>query len=162
MNLWKTAVSIACLCLLLTNGYAFPLLTNFQQLVTAVESADEVRAIIHFDKCLLTDAALRTEFSQNLEEATTRINFNRYLHYKPRINDQIRNVVETVDDMVVEQPAGVFLLILRRLTVFEDNTALLHINIFDKTHKTPKLVIDWECDISNGRDDKGLYLFDAS
>lgn len=137
-------------------------LTNFRQLVQAVESGDDVRAIVHFDNCLVTEPANQTEVTRKFSGATTRFNFTRYFHAKETINDQIIDTVTTSMSIKIflAHSSGKSLLLSSRLSVFEDNTATIHMNFFDPVLHKSILVVDWLCDISNGQDDNGLVLFD--
>ena len=155
-------VLMLSLSLITSTVYALnTLLINYRQLVRAVETGTDVRAIIHLDRCLLTDRALQTELVQYLDGSSTRFNFTKYLHYNTRINGQLRNTVTTSMTTFVEQPAGELWTLHGRLNVFEDNTATLHFNYYDPAHQKQQYVLDWLCDISNGRDDKGLFLYNA-
>lgn len=136
--------------------------TNFSQLVQAVEGGEDVRAIIHFDNCLVKDPALRTQTTRRLDGATTRFNFDHYFHAKETINNQLLDTVTTSMKMFIERPSEEVLTLSGRLSVFEDNTATLHVDLFDPVLKKQTLTIDWFCTISNGQDDNGLMLFSLS
>ncbi|MCL9684696.1 hypothetical protein [Legionella maioricensis] len=166
MGIWKSVTLGVLLSLSINNANALATtIINFPQLVRAVENGDDVKAIIHFDNCDFIEGSLSSQFQgqirRTLEGATTRFNFTTYLHFKERINDQLKDTVTTSMIVHVEQPLGVGELwtIFGRLSVFDDNTATLHINLFDPHHKN-RLGLDWLCNISNGRDDNGLVLFD--
>ncbi|KGP62551.1 hypothetical protein EP47_11155 [Legionella norrlandica] len=137
------------------------LLTNFAQLVKAVEGGDDVKAIIRLDRCQITDPALQGQLAQNLDGASTRFNFTEYLHFRTRINDQLREVVTTVSSKIFEHTPGVFLSVSSRLNVFEDNTATLRVNFYNPILGSSVLIIDWLCDISNGNDENGLFLYNS-
>ncbi|HCU5991888.1 TPA: hypothetical protein ACK8SK_002751 [Legionella pneumophila] len=143
---------------LLTNN---SLLTNFAQLVKAVEQGNDVKAIIRLDRCRITDPALQSQLIQNLDGASTRFNFTEYLHFRTRINDQLRDTVTTVSSKIFEYSPGVFLSVSSRLNVFEDNTATLRVNFYNPALGTSVLIIDWLCDISNGNDENGLFLYNS-
>lgn len=136
------------------------LLTSYHQLVKALEQAEDVKAIIHLDLCDITDDALQEQLAQNLDAATTRFNFTHYLHYKSRTGDQLKDVVTTNAEYLVERSPGVFVKVLGNLTVLDDNTATLRVGFYSPNLQTKYLVVDFLCDISNGRDDNGLYLYD--
>ncbi|CEG58447.1 hypothetical protein [Legionella fallonii] len=163
MRIWQSIVAAALSLLLLTNANALTTnIINFPQLVQAVENGDDVRAIIHFDNCLVTEPAIQTQVMRRLEGATTRFNFTHYFHAKDSINNQFIDTVTTSMKISIEHPSGEFLTLTGRLSVFEDNTATLHVDFFDPILKKQRLVVDWLCNISNGQDNNGLVLFNFS
>ncbi|MDF1929810.1 hypothetical protein PGH45_06685 [Legionella pneumophila] len=105
--------------------------------------------------------SLQTQLVQNLDGASTRFNFTEYLHFRTRINDQLRDTVTTVSNKIFEYSPGVFLSASGRLNVFEDNTATLRVNFYNPALGTSVLIIDWLCDISNGNDENGLFLYNS-
>ncbi|KTD74676.1 hypothetical protein [Legionella waltersii] len=137
------------------------LLTNYSQLVKALERGDDVKAIIRLDFCDITDPELQSQLAQNIDAATTRINFTQYLHFKTRINEQLRDIVTTSTEQLIENTPGVFLQMIARLNVLDDNTATLRVNFYNHNLSTGYLVVDFECDISNGKDENGLLLYDS-
>lgn len=155
-------VMIALLtCLFMTSANAIPrLILTFDQLVKAVEVGDDVKAIIHLDRCQITDPKVQSQISQNIDGASTRMNFTKYLHFKGKVNGQLKDTVTTTSESVVEQSTGIFWTIYGRLSVFDDNTATFHIDYYDTPDKKSQLVVDWDCEISNGKDLNGLYLYD--
>lgn len=161
MRLWNKIIGLGVGVFFSINSFAEPLLTNYIQLVRALENAEVVTGIIHLDRCILSDPSLLSSIATNIENATTRVNFTRYIHYNARIDGQLRNLVETADSIVVEHTEDVFYKIFTNLKIFDDNRGFYHIHIYDQTHKKKVLVLDMECDISNGRDDNGLYLYDV-
>ncbi|BCA94534.1 hypothetical protein TUM19329_08950 [Legionella antarctica] len=166
MRIWQSIIMGLVLSLSINNANALgTILTNFIQLVRAVENGDDVKAIIRFDNCDLRDEFFSSQFQgqirRRLEGASTRFNFTKYFHSKERINEQLRDTVTTSMTNHIDLPLGTGELwtVFGRLSVFDDNTANLHVGLFDPQHKN-RLNIEWDCDISNGRDDNGLVLFD--
>ena len=161
MRIWKLTLLGALLSLSINTANALASnIINFDQLVKAVERGDDVKAIIHFDNCQITDKALQEQLMRNLEGATTRFNFTRFLHAKVRVNNQLTDTVTTSMESQIMLDSGVIWTVFGRLNVYEDDTAILHVDFYDPiTHKN-QLDVDWECDISNGRDNKGLILLD--
>lgn len=159
---WRLAAALFLMGLWMTNANAITnLLTTYSQLVKALEAGDDVKAIIHLDKCQISDPAIQIQLAQNLDGASTRINFTQFLHDKIRVNGQLKDTVITSTNTVIERSSGVFLTAFGRLSMYDDNTGVFHIDFFDpKVHKS-QLVVDWLCDISNGNDDHGLFLFDS-
>lgn len=137
-----------------------PQIINFGQLVKAVEGGDDVKAIIHFDRCEINDEAFKTQFAQNLEGATTRFNFTKYGHFKFRKNGQLTDNVETSMNFIEIKPSDQIDSTQGRLQVFDDNTSELNVDFFDVQHNK-LFAIQWTCDISNGHDNKGLVLFNS-
>lgn len=134
-------------------------ITNFIQLVRAIEGGDDVRAIIHFDNCQVTGPELPAQVRRRLDGATTRFNFTHFFHGKEEVNNDLIDTVTTSTKIFIERPSGERLTFSGRLSVFEDNTATLHVDFFDPIHHLHQLEVNWFCNISNGEDNNGLVLF---
>ncbi|KTC83287.1 hypothetical protein [Legionella cincinnatiensis] len=162
MRIWRLMAVGGVLLLSLNPTHALTnnILVNFSQLVQAIENGDDVRAIIHFDNCLVKEPTIQTQIERRLAGATTRFNFTHYLHAEEKINDQLIDTVTTSMKIFIEHPSGELLTFSGRLRIFEDNTATLHLDFFNPLLQKHQLVIDWLCTISNGHDDNGLVLFD--
>lgn len=144
-----------------SSSYALTtIITNYPQLVKAVEGGDDVKAIIHFDRCDINNQDFKTQFAQNLEGATTRFNFTKYAHFKFRKNGQLTDNVETIMNSLQIRPSDQIKTTRGQLRVFEDNTSEVHIDFFDHQHNKLFDII-WTCDISKGNDDNGLILYDS-
>jgi hypothetical protein len=162
MKIWHFVIPAVVLVLSMNQANAQGTnLTNFPQLVDAVEKGDDVRAIIHFERCLVTDPTLPTQTIRQLAGATTRFNFTHYFRAKLTINDQLIDTVTTSMKIFIERPAGQFLTLSGRLSVFEDNTARLHVDLLDPILHKSIFGINWLCTISDGQDNNGLMLFDV-
>jgi hypothetical protein len=162
MNILKSIVLGVLLSLSITSAYALKtILLNYTQLVKAVEFGDDVRAIVHFDNCDLMDPENQNQIIRNQDGVTTRFNFTKFLHFKIRINSQLKDTVTTSIVSYLDMTTGEKLTLFGRLSVFDDNTATVHVDLFDPMLHKNKLVIDWLCDISNGNDRNGLVLFDS-
>ncbi|ARB92887.1 hypothetical protein [Legionella longbeachae] len=162
MRIWLLMAVGGVLLLSLNQTHALNnsnILVNFSQLVQAIENGDNVRAIIHFDNCLVKESASQTQKERRLEGATTRFNFTHFFHAQEKINDQLIDTVTTSMKIFIERPSGELLTFSGRLSVFEDNTATLHLDFFNPILHKHQLVLDWLCTISNGEDDNGLVLF---
>lgn len=169
MKVWIDLVFFLFLSLVISSAHAEinlnrPLLTNFAELVSSVEIGDNVIAIIHLDRCQIIkpeDQALKTQLTQSIIGASTRFNFTQYLHYNPRTDAESRDMVTTSMTTEVEQSTpGLYWAVFARLSVFEDNSATLHIDYFDPINHKSQSVLEWRCDISKGNDTNGLYLMD--
>lgn len=141
MSIWRTvALGVSCLLLLnqtiaqntqfntTINNNITNNITNFAQLVQAVESGQDVRAIIHFDNCQVTGPALPTQLRRQLDGASTRFNFTNFFHGQETVNNELIDTVTTSMKFFIQNPSGEFLTLSGRLSVFEDNTATLHVN----------------------------------
>ncbi|CAM4422756.1 MAG: hypothetical protein LEGION0403_FIIPPAGN_02172 [Legionella sp.] len=64
MKIWRSIVGALLLLSLNQANAAGTNIINFSQLVQAVENGNEVRAIIHFDNCLVTEPAIRTQVTR--------------------------------------------------------------------------------------------------
>lgn len=171
MRIWQSSVVASLLMLSLSQADAqtntIPLtptnnITDFSQLVAAVESGNDVRAIIHFDNCEVTGSKPQDQIRKKLDGATTRFNFTQYFHGKENVNDRLTDTVTTSMKIFIQSSSGEFLTLSGRLSVFEDNTATLHLDFLDPILPQQKLVVDWSCAISNGEDNNGLVLFNFS
>ncbi|CAM2886235.1 Uncharacterised protein [Legionella steigerwaltii] len=172
MRIWRSVVVGALLFLSLNqvnaqnntdiNNTINNNITNFAQLVQAVEGGEDVRAIIHFDNCQLTGPALPTQITRRLTGASTRFNFTNFFHGQETVNNELIDTVTTSMKLFIQNSSGEFLTLSGRLSVFEDNTATLHVNFFDPILHKQHLVVDWQCNISNGEDNNGLVLFNFS
>lgn len=164
MRIWKPTLLGVLLSLSVTCANAIKtILVNYVELVKAVETADDVKAIIYFDHCEITDQAIQNQITKTLAGATTRFNFTKYLHYNAVINGQLNDTVTTSMISRIEQPTGELWIIFGRLSVFDDNTAILHVNYYDPIRHKKQLGVDWLCGISKGIDNennKGLVLYD--
>ncbi|STX43781.1 Uncharacterised protein [Legionella donaldsonii] len=138
------------------------LISNYSQLVTALERGDDVKAILHFDKCHLDPNSAAAHILPKLKGASTRFNFNEYTHYKLQIDDQEKDIIVTSITMLIEHPHGEFWNNYARLRIFEDNSAELHIAYYDPLTDEKQLGMDWSCHLSNGKDGNGIMIFDAS
>ncbi|MCW8387714.1 hypothetical protein OQJ15_15500 [Fluoribacter dumoffii] len=170
MKRWPAAVMGVSLLLFFPPTHAQPPdinnafsnnITSYPQLVRAVESGEDVRAIIHFDNCQVTGPELPTQVQRKLEGASTRFDFTHYFHGQETVNDELIDTVTTSMKIFIQNPSGEFLTLTGRLSVFEDNSATLHVDFFDPVLHKQKLVVDWLCNISNGEDNNGLMLFNG-
>ncbi|WP_115709431.1 hypothetical protein [Legionella sainthelensi] len=162
MRIWRLMAVGGVLLLFLNQTNALTnnnILVNFSQLVQAIENGDNVRAIIHFDHCVVKESAIQTQLEKRLAGATTRFNFTHYFHAQEKINDQLIDTVTTSMKIFIEHPSGELLTFSGRLRVFEDNTATLHLDFFNPILHKHRLVLDWLCTISDGQDGNGLVLF---
>lgn len=160
MRIWQSIVVAIFLLFPLSHANSLTNnITDFSDLVRAVESGSDVRAIIHFDNCQVTGPELSTQVKRRLNGATTRFNFTQFFHGKEDIDDQLIDTVTTSMKIFIKKPTGESLTFSGRLSVFEDNTATLHVDFFDPVLHKQKLVVDWFCRISNGNDNNGLVLF---
>ncbi|HHT0593244.1 TPA: hypothetical protein ACTXXA_002015 [Legionella anisa] len=165
MKIWQSVVAATFLLFPLSHAHAIAFtnnITDFPQLVQAVESGNDVRAIIHFDDCDVTGPELSAQAKRRLNGATTRFNFTQFFHGKEEIDDNLIDTVTTSMKIFIKKPSGEFVTFSGRLSVFEDNTATLHVDFFDPVLKKQKFVVDWFCRISNGHDSNGLVLFNFS
>lgn len=164
MSVFLSALLSILFTLTLNTAYATaPILINFTQLVTAIENADDVKAIIHFDRCLVINEknqAIQTQIIKKFDGATTRFNFTKYLHAKEQLTGELQDTVTTSIKTSIEQSSGEFLTLFAQLKIFDDNTATIHIDSFAPVGQKTSLSVDWFCNISNGSDNNGLILYD--
>ncbi|MBI2785490.1 MAG: hypothetical protein HYX60_03945 [Legionella longbeachae] len=160
MKIWLSVVVSILFLMSLNHANAQAInIINFPQLVEAVENAEDVRAIIHFDNCILTEPANNFKILRRFSGATTRFNFTQYFHAKERIHDVLIDTVTTSMKILIQSPSGELLILSGRLSVFQDNTAAVHLDFFDPILHKQEFVINWQCSISNEQDNNGLVLF---
>lgn len=160
MKLWSALALSVLVFFSISSAYAVSaLITDYQQLVKVLEQGDNVKAIVHFERCLNSNHLLQTEFAQNLAGSSTRFNFTHYLHFNARIDGQLKDTVVTTEHSSLVDTNSQLANIFGRLEVYDDNTALVRVDYFDADPIQQLLTLQWTCEISNGRDDKGLYLY---
>lgn len=135
------------------------MIVSYEQLVRSLEMGDDIKAIVRFDRCNLMDLSLQQELVPYLDGSSTRFNFNQYLHYKTRFNGQLRDTVTTTITTYVDKDNGQLWTLTGRLNIYDDNTATIHVDYYDPAHNQNQFAVDWRCDLSNGRDGYGIYLF---
>ncbi|EHL30669.1 hypothetical protein [Legionella drancourtii] len=164
MRVFQSTLLSILFTLTLNKAYATaPLLINFTQLVAALENADDVKAIIHFDKCLVINEknqATQTQIIKKFDGASTRFNFTEYVHAEERLTGELQDTVTTSIKISIESSTGVFLILFGQLKVFDDNTATIHLELLNPVNQKKQLNVDWLCNISNGNDNNGLLLYD--
>jgi hypothetical protein len=128
---------------------------NYTDLVTAVESGQDVRAIVRFDRCI---AKQRTDTSHYIG-ASTRINFDRYSHYKVKVGNELKDAVATSMTMMIEHPNGEFLYDYGRLRIYGDNTADFHAAYHDPVTNKLTYSMDWVCPVTDNAAQSGVVLF---
>jgi hypothetical protein len=144
-------------------------ISSYEQMVKAVETGNDIKAIVHFDRCQTVDPALQSELMPYLEGASTRFNFTRYLHYKIKINGQLRDTVTTTMTSFFEYPAGSYWSVFSQLSLYDDNTARLHVSYHPLGAHIKHKSINWLCEYGKGdientedrvaRESRGIVLF---
>lgn len=153
MNCQQTLILMGFILFILfnsANAYINNII-NFPQLVQAVESGYNVRAVIFFNRCVVTNPDLQEKILTQLDGASAGFNFKTFFHSRENANDRFVDSVSTSRRILVESPSGKFLTLFSRLSVFEDNTAILHAVFFDAFLHTKIGTIDWLCNINTGR-----------
>lgn len=150
-------------CLFITSmmpAYAVDMMiTSYAQLVKLLETGNEIVAIIHLDRCQMSDSSLQAQLVPYLDGASTRFNFSHYLHYKAKISDQIKDTVVTAFSTTIEQPSQVLMSLNNKLALYDDNTAVLSVQYSETLTPSIKGRMEWSCNFSNGRDANGLVLY---
>lgn len=124
---------------------------NYPQLVQSIENGYDVRGIIHFNKCFVTTSDNSEELRSRLEGVSTGFRFTSFFHAKEKVNEQLVDCVSTFSKMLIESPSGEFFTLLSRLSVFEDNTARLHVVAFDPILNKKRWVVDWLCNMNTAQ-----------
>ncbi|RDI42689.1 VirK family protein [Aquicella lusitana] len=158
-NRWLTVIT--SLTMAVSAAYAAPkTLTNYEQLLQALEQGDEVRAIIHMDKCTVNKADVKG--AADIGGSSTRINFTLFSHYKVPVNGQEKYTVATSQTLFTEHRAFGPVYAYGRLRVFEDNSAEFHAAYYDPKTYELKGAVNYNCHLGNGADQNSIVLFDAS
>ncbi|MBA2648418.1 MAG: hypothetical protein H0U75_02260 [Legionella sp.] len=126
-------------------------INNFTQLVQAVENGFDVRAVIHFNRCLLTTPELQEEVTRRLDDASARFDFTHFFHIKETVNERLIDSVSTSTNIFIESPSGDFFNMFSRLSVFEDNTAIFRVVFFAPLSTTKELEVNFLCTIDELR-----------
>ncbi len=125
------------------NPYATNII-NFPQLVQAVENGFDVRAIVYFNRCLLTSSDHEDDINR-FENSSAGFKFTHFFHAKDNLNERSMDSVSTYRKTIIESPTGELLTSLSRLSVFEDNTARLRVIVFDPVLNKKRWSVDWIC-----------------
>lgn len=160
MSMIRLSASLFLALFSLPQAYALTsMILNFEQLVRSLEMGDDIKAIVRLDRCNLIDLSLQQQLMPYLDGSSTRFNFNQYLHYKTRFNGQLRDTVTTTITTYVDKGNDQLWTLTGRLNIYDDNTATIHVDYYNADHRQHQFAVDWRCDISNGRDGHGIYLF---
>lgn len=132
------------------------LLSSYTDLVQALAQGDSVRAIMLINKCSIT----KTAFDSN--EVIAGMNFSTFNKYAIHVGPQQKDGVATSRTILVEasQLGPVYNYV--RLRVFEDNTAEILSEYLDPLTYKKLDAKTANCIVSNGHDQNGLLLYDAS
>jgi len=125
-------------------------LSTYDQLVTAVESGDDVVGIVQFDKCTMDTNNKAKTIPFDSPKASTRINFTIYSHYDVQVGNSTKNTVATSMTILTEAPGLGAIYAFGRLRVFDDGSAQFHASYYDPVTYQLKGGGDWNCQINNG------------
>lgn len=146
-----------------TPAFATVSISNFNQLVQAVEQGDNVEAIVHIggNQCVpqTVNNTIQAKKFSNEAQGVTRINFDVFSHYKVTLPDNsVKDTVATSFTMHIEHPGLGLLEDYGRLRVFADGTAEFHAAYYDPVSNQKKIEMNWLCHY--GQPNDGLVLFD--
>ena len=141
---------------------ATKILTNYDQLLQALQQDDNVSAIIHFNHCSATVPAGVKKTDVDPGDTTKRLNFNVFMHYKAILQNQQHYTIATSNTILTEHHIFGSVYEYARLRVFEDNSVELYTAYLDPKTFEVKAKGTLTCQISNGNDQNGVVLFDAT
>lgn len=131
-------------------------LDNFNELLQALDSGNQVRAVIHFDKCKLETG------TEIVSEISFGFNYDWYNHYYLPINAQnTKEVIATsknIFSVATLNNLGSINNYLR-LHVFKDNTARVFGAVIDPKTYEQKITASFLCSVSNNQDQAGVMLY---
>lgn len=132
-------------------GHHKPLL-SYEALLQALNAGDDVKAIIHFDKCKAKDN------QDNVVRAEGALNFNVFNHYQLPTG---KYVIATSTTVFTEHrdfgPVSNYV----RLRVHEDNSTEVYIAFYDPNTHVKKNAIEYLCQL-NADKQSGLSLYDLT
>lgn len=157
---------IFLLAILLSSSTTFAAskqLNNYAQLAAALDSGDDIKAIIHIDQCKLSKNGFNKEYAKSDKIFTsTRINFNIFSAYQARIDGELKNTIATSNTILTEHSLFGPVYAYGRLRVFEDNSAEFHAAYYDPRTYEVRAIINYSCHLGDGEDQGGITLIDAS
>lgn len=160
LKVWKKGIFLSIA--FATPVYAFnTIILNYADLVETLETGNNVTAIVSFERCTITEPANPALFSQNLEGASTRFNFDHYLHYQTSLDKALKDTVVTSFSQLVKSTDGVFLTSYASLQLYADNSAIIQVSFFNPVSYKKQFFVEWSCSISNGKDTNGLTLYNS-
>lgn len=160
MKILYQAASILA-CLLSASVFAAPKqLNNYAQLLDALAKGDNVKAVIHFDKCKMKKNGLNTHFHETA--ASTSINFNVFSHYKVLTDDEMKYTIATSNTILTEHSLFGPVYAYGRLRIFEDNSAEFHAAYYDPRTYEARAMVNYTCSIGESVDQESIALYDTS
>ena len=152
--------TLLMICLLLNSSTQAGVMTGgYDQLVKALEQGDDIKALVHMEKCQLKNAPPNQP--KMAYPAETMFNFSVFSHYV--LNETpARYTVATSNSMMLEHEQFGMVRAYGRLRIFEDNQAELHTAYYDPRTYEKKLGMDFVCSLSKGHDNNAVVLIDKN
>jgi hypothetical protein len=150
-----TGMTVLFLCA--ANAFAVTTnIKNFAELVSAVENGNDVKAIIHYDKCT---SKQRVANFVEYTGSSGRLNFDRFSHYKVTVGNEVKETVATSTTMSIEHPNGVMSNDYARLRIYADTTADFHVTYNDPLTNKSTFTMDLACSFSANPEQSAIVLF---
>lgn len=134
---------ILCSTIFCANLYAYPI-TSFNDIAKSLEMGYDVKAIIHFSKCVALDGT-------KAPNVIGRINFDVYNQYQLQDGQE---TIATSYTMMTEHRTHGLIKAYTRLRVYRHKKADVHVAYYDHNNAL-KESHDYQCPL----DDKAIVLF---
>ena len=146
-------------CMALGSAKAAGRTGGYDQLVKALQQGDDIRAIVHIEKCTPKNAAAAKYGSAYAAE--TNFPFTLFSHYV--LNESpARYTVATSNSVMLEHHLLGLVQAYGRLRIFENNQAELHTAYFDPKTYEKKISMDFDCTVSTKNADQAIVLIDKN
>ena len=131
-------------------------LTNYNEIMTALTQGDEVRAIMKLDKCSgdSNSAAVR-----GVVGGMSFTNFNK--HHLIVAGEE-KNVIATSINILIQHSVKGHVNNYVRLRLFEDNTVEIFSEMLEPKTYNQLSAATFHCKLSDGNDQNGVVLYDLS
>ena len=140
----------------LANTNTARIISNYPQLLKAINQGDSIRAIMFINKCSITHA------TSDSNDVIAGMNFTTFNKYQVEKGNQKINTIATSINMLVEDGKLGTVYNYVRLRIFEDNSAEILSEYLDPTTYKQLGSISANCTISNDHDKNGIVLYDVS
>lgn len=163
MNMIKPFLS-AALVLSMLCPYAYAqskIIPNYDQLVTALQQGEIIRAMIYLDQCQLKTGSKKTLV--DMAGAFTRIDFAQFNHYKVLTDEgKERFTAAASYSTMVEHKDYGLILGYARIRIFEDNTGEFHVAHYDAKTLMLKDQMNFICKVAASKTEGGIVLYNFS
>lgn len=163
MNMIKPLLSTALvLSMLCPCAYAqSKIIPNYDQLVTALQQGENVRAMIYLDQCQLKKRGKL--FLADITGAFTRMDFTQFGYYKV-LTDQGKDryaAAASYTTMTEHRDYGL-ITGYARIRIFDDNTGEFHVSHYDAKTLELRDEMNFICKVASSKAEGGMVLYQFS